>query len=149
MGKETWKCMVSRVMPRNSRDIEGPSIFARENGPSSSVKTDFMSDNPWAGGAFQEEMTRKLSRRCNQTWQFMVVGDNPRQGFREWDKQFMAVFATTTWLFWQNLESTCDVGFWKPGTSGGFYKESGMVHCGVFYVRYIDTIRRSRIFSWC
>ena len=27
MGSEAWKWLVSSVIPRNSRDVEGPSVF--------------------------------------------------------------------------------------------------------------------------
>lgn len=54
--------MVSSVIPRNSRSVEGPFVFSSDSGTPSSEKTDFRVDNPpevtWEGmkpGNCQEE----------------------------------------------------------------------------------------------
>ena len=40
MGSEAWNWLVSSVIPRNSRDVEGPSVFSADRGTPRLEKTD-------------------------------------------------------------------------------------------------------------
>ena len=63
VGSEAWKRLVSRVMPRNSREVEGPSVFSTDSGTPRLEKTEVRVTRPEAGGEEGGVMMRKSSRR--------------------------------------------------------------------------------------
>ena len=65
-GSEAWNWFVLSVIPRNSRDVEGPSVFSADRGTLRLEKTDFRMTRPEAGGDEGGEMMRKSSRRCTR-----------------------------------------------------------------------------------
>ncbi len=50
-------------MPRNSKDVEGPSVFSGERGTPSFENADWTTVSCLAAGKLLGEMTRKSSRR--------------------------------------------------------------------------------------
>ena len=61
-GRDASNLTVSRLIPRNSRDVEGPSVFSTDKGTPSSLKTDVRVARPSAGGD-EGEIIRKSSKR--------------------------------------------------------------------------------------
>ena len=54
---------MSSVIPRNSRDVEGPSVFSADSGTPRSENTEVRVSRPEAGGDEGGEMMRKSFKR--------------------------------------------------------------------------------------
>lgn len=62
-GRDAWKEIESRVMPRNSMEVHGHRVFSFERGTPSSEKTLTRVDSPECEGVDGGVMMRKSSRR--------------------------------------------------------------------------------------
>lgn len=62
-GRDAWKEMESRVMPKNSMEVHGPEVFSFERGTPSSENILTRVESPECGGADVGVMMRKSSRR--------------------------------------------------------------------------------------
>lgn len=63
VGRDAWSDTELRVMPRNSRDVLGPSVFSGERGTPSSLKAEISVVRPCDGGEEDGVTVRKSSRR--------------------------------------------------------------------------------------
>ena len=63
VGSEAWNDMESRVIPRNSVEVLGPSVFSTDRGTPMSEKADLRVVRPYAGGEEGGVTMRKSSSR--------------------------------------------------------------------------------------
>ena len=77
-GKDAWRERVPNVIPRNSREVLGLSVFSSERGTPSSEKTLVRVASPNFGGEDEGVIMRK-NQKVKQIWQSMVVCKDPAQ----------------------------------------------------------------------
>ena len=63
MGRGAWNELVSSVMPKNSSEVDGPSVFSADSGTPRSANTAVSVAMPDAGGEEGGLMSRKSSKR--------------------------------------------------------------------------------------
>lgn len=63
VGNEAWSKSELKLIQRNSRDVEGPSVFSVERGTLRLEKAEVRVAEPEAGGDGGGEIMRKSSRR--------------------------------------------------------------------------------------
>ena len=79
VGNKAWNKSELKVIPRNSRDVEGP--FSAESGTPRSEKIEVRVAKLKAGGNEGGEMMGKFKKNMYEEWNVVVVAQDPTEGF--------------------------------------------------------------------
>lgn len=81
LGREAWNLMKSRLIPRNSKDVEGPEFFSGERGTPNCEKTLWTVHRCSAGGAWLRENYEKIIEEMNEVGNGVVFLQDPAESF--------------------------------------------------------------------